>query len=80
MSGWDSDTLVSVGRLLIVSGLILIVLGVVVTLLSRTSMPLGRLPGDIVWRGKSTTFYFPIVTCLLLSVLGSLLLWLLNRR
>jgi Protein of unknown function (DUF2905) len=38
------------------------------------------LPGDIKWQGKGTTFYFPVVTCLLLSILGSLLLWLLNRR
>ena len=68
------------GRLLIVAGLILIVLGIAVTLLSKTSMPLGRLPGDIVWRGKNTTFYFPIVTCILLSIAGSLLLWLLGRR
>lgn len=74
------DTLVIVGRLLIVAGLILIVLGIAVTLLSKTSMPLGRLPGDIVWRGKNTTFYFPIVTCILLSIAGSLLLWLLGRR
>jgi Protein of unknown function (DUF2905) len=69
-----------VGRLLIVCGVVLIALGVLVTLLSKTSMPFGRLPGDFVWRGKNTTFYFPIVTCLLLSVVGSLLLWLLNRR
>jgi hypothetical protein len=40
---------------------------------------LGRLPGDIVFRGKNTTFYFPIVTCLVLSVILSLILWLLNR-
>jgi len=38
------------------------------------------LPGDIVYRGRNTTFYFPWVTCLLLSVLGTLVLWLLNRR
>jgi hypothetical protein len=69
-----------VGRLLIVAGLVLIVLGIAATLLSKTSMPLGRLPGDIVWRGKNTTFYFPIVTCILLSIAGSLLLWLLGRR
>jgi hypothetical protein len=41
---------------------------------------LGRLPGDIVWRGKNTTFYFPWVTCLLLSLLATLILWLINRR
>jgi hypothetical protein len=75
------DTLVIVGRLLIVAGLVLIALGVAVTLLSKTSMPLGRLPGgDIVWRGKNTTFYFPVVTCILLSIAGTLLLWLFSRK
>jgi hypothetical protein len=70
-----------VGRLLIVAGLVLIALGVAVTLLSKTSMPLGRLPGgDIVWRGKNTTFYFPVVTCILLSIAGTLLLWLFSRK
>jgi hypothetical protein len=40
---------------------------------------LGRLPGDIVHRGGNTTFYFPIVTCLLLSVALSLLFWLISH-
>ena len=70
----------SVGRLLIVSGLVLIAVGIAVTLLSKASIPLGRLPGDIVWKGKNTTFYFPVVTCLLLSIIASLILWLINRR
>jgi hypothetical protein len=71
---------VNLGRLLIYSGLVLLVLGVIVSALSRTSLPLGRLPGDIQWRGKNTTFYFPLVTCILLSLLGSLILWLINKR
>jgi hypothetical protein len=70
----------SVGRLLIVSGLVLIAVGIAVALLSKASIPLGRLPGDIVWKGKNTTFYFPVVTCLLLSIIASLILWLINRR
>ena len=68
------------GRLLITFGIILIVLGAAVILLGKFHLPPGRLPGDIVWRGKNSTFYFPVITCLLLSVLGSLLLWILNRR
>ncbi|HZQ51731.1 MAG TPA: DUF2905 domain-containing protein [Bryobacteraceae bacterium] len=68
------------GRLLILAGLVLVVLGIIVTALSRLNIPLGRLPGDVVWRGKNTSFYFPWVTCLLLSIVGSLILWLLNRR
>ena len=68
------------GRLLIVAGIVLVVLGIVVAALSRLNISLGRLPGDVVWRGKNTSFYFPWVTCLLLSIVASLILWLLNRR
>jgi hypothetical protein len=71
---------VGLGRFLISAGLILVGLGVLALLLSRLNLPLGRMPGDIVWRGKNTTVYFPIITCLVLSVLGTLLLWLFSRR
>lgn len=70
----------NLGRLLIYAGVTLIGLGAVVLLLSRLNLPFGRLPGDFVWRGKSTTIYFPWVTCLMLSLLGTLIFWLLNRR
>jgi hypothetical protein len=70
----------NLGKFLIVAGLALMGLGVLVALLNRFNVPLGRLPGDIVYRGKNTTFYFPWVTCLLLSLLGTILLWLFNRR
>jgi hypothetical protein len=68
------------GRLLILVGLAFVVLGLAVLALNRLNIPVGRLPGDVVWRGKNSTFYFPWVTCLLLSALASLLLWFLNRR
>jgi hypothetical protein len=68
------------GRLLILIGLAFVVVGLVVLALNRLNFPLGRLPGDVVWRGKNSTLYFPWVTCLLLSALASLLLWFLNRR
>lgn len=67
------------GKLLIVARILLIVAGVAVTLLQRANLPLGRLPGDIVYRGKNTTFYFPLATSLLLSVLLSLVLYALGR-
>ena len=70
----------ALGRLLIVCGLILLVLGVLVTLGQRLPIRLGRLPGDIVIRGKNSVFYFPIVTSLLLSIVLSLVLWIFNRR
>jgi len=70
----------NLGRLLIYAGIALIGFGAVVLLLNRLNLPFGRLPGDLVWRGKSTTIYFPWVTCLLISILGTLIFWLLNRR
>jgi hypothetical protein len=70
----------SIGRTLIVVGLIVIALGVLISLGERLPIRLGRLPGDIVLRGKHSVFYFPIVTSLLLSALLSLILWLFNRR
>jgi hypothetical protein len=68
------------GRLLIVVGAVLILLGLTALLLSKLNLPLGRLPGDIVWRGKNGVFYFPWVTCLVLSLMGTLLMWLIRRR
>lgn len=68
------------GRMLIVFGLVLLAVGVLVSIGERPPIRFGRLPGDIVVRGKNSVFYFPIVTSLLLSVVLSLLLWLFNRR
>ena len=68
------------GRLLVIAGLMLLGLGVIVMLGDRLPFRFGRLPGDIVIRGKNSVFYFPIVTSLLLSVIGSLLLWFFSRR
>jgi len=68
-----------VGKLLIVLGLVLLVAGIIVTILGKANLPLGRLPGDVVFRGKNTTFYFPLATSLLLSVLLSLLLYVVGR-
>jgi uncharacterized membrane protein len=72
---------VSLGRLLVLLGVILVLLGVVVMAAEKLPfLRIGRLPGDIVYRGKNTTFYFPVVTCILLSVLITLLLALFRRR
>jgi len=70
----------SIGRLLITLGLIVLILGVIVSLGERLPLRLGRLPGDIVIRGKNSVFYFPLVTCLLLSVVLSFIMWLFGRR
>jgi len=69
-----------IGRILIAVGLLVAVLGVVISLGERLPIRLGRLPGDIIVRGKHSVFYFPLATCLLISVILSLVLWLMNRR
>ena len=55
-----------IGKILIALGMILLLVGLLVLALGRTNLPLGHLPGDIYYRGKNTTFYFPLTTCLLL--------------
>ena len=65
------------GRVLMAVGGLIFVVGVVVSLLGR--MGLGRLPGDIVVQRGGFTFYFPIVTSILLSLLLTGILWLLRR-
>jgi Protein of unknown function (DUF2905) len=67
------------GKLLIFFGAVLLVIGVAFLLLGRTNLPIGRLPGDIIYRGKNTTFYFPLVTSILVSVVLSVLLYVIGR-
>jgi hypothetical protein len=70
----------NIGRALIGMGLLLVVAGVLVSLAGKLPFKLGRLPGDIAIEGKNGGgFYFPIVTCLLLSALLTALGWLFNR-
>ena len=68
-----------IGRLLVVLGVALAVIGGIVMLLGRTGLPLGRLPGDILYRGKNTTFYFPLASSILISVVLSIVLFLIGR-
>jgi hypothetical protein len=69
-----------VGRWLILIGLVCVAAGAVVMLGERLGIRLGSLPGDIVVRRKSGSFYFPVVTCLIVSVLLTLISWLFTRR
>ena len=69
-----------IGRMLIAVGLLVAALGVIISFGEKLPIRLGRLPGDIIIRGKHSVFYFPLVTCLLISVVLSLVLWLINRR
>ena len=69
----------SLGRALIALGVLLVVLGLLLTIGDKLPFRLGHLPGDIYVRGKRGSFYFPIVTCLLLSAVLSLAMWLFRR-
>jgi hypothetical protein len=78
------QTLEALGRSLILLGLVLVVVGVVVLLAGRVNLPfLGRLPGDILWRRGNVTVYFPLVSCLVaslvLTVLLNVVVWLFRR-
>jgi len=71
--------MMELGKLLLWAGLVLAVSGLVLMFFGRTNLPLGRLPGDIFYRGKHTTFYFPLATSILLSVVLSLILYFVGR-
>lgn len=60
-------------------GLLVAVVGALILLASRFGLPLGRLPGDISYKGKNFTFYFPLGTCILISIVLSLILYLISR-
>jgi len=68
----------SIGRLLIIAGLLIAAAGLLLTLAGKFPW-LGRLPGDITIRKENFTFFMPLTTCLLLSALASFILWLLRR-
>ena len=67
-----------IGRILIYFGLLLVVLGVIFSLVGKLPW-LGQLPGDITIERERFTFYFPLATCLIISVVLSLVLYLLRR-
>lgn len=73
------DSFRELGRALLILGGLLVVLGAFFYFGGKLPFRLGRLPGDIVREGEHTTFYFPIVTCIVLSVGLSLLFWLISR-
>jgi Protein of unknown function (DUF2905) len=64
------------GRVLILIGLLIAIFGGVLLLAEKSGFPLGHLPGDFGWRGKNSSFYFPFTTCLIISAVVSLVLYL----
>jgi hypothetical protein len=67
------------GRMLVFVGGLLLVFGLILILAGKVNLPIGRLPGDIIYRGKHTTFYFPLMTSIILSIILSLVLYFVNR-
>ena len=72
------DSARELGRVLLLAGAALIVIGALLYFGGKLPFRLGRLPGDIVYRGEHTTFYFPIVTCIVLSLGLTLVFWLVS--
>jgi len=69
----------NLGKLIIVLGAVLIAVGLLLMLLGRTHLPIGRLPGDIIYRRRNFTFYFPLTTSIVLSIVLSLVFYFLSR-
>jgi hypothetical protein len=73
------EPLREVGKMLLLLGVLLAAVGAFLMLGPKLPFRLGRLPGDVVYQGRHTTFYFPIVTCIVLSVLITLISWLVGQ-
>ncbi|HXP60410.1 MAG TPA: DUF2905 domain-containing protein [Dongiaceae bacterium] len=71
--------MLNLGKAIIVLGAVLIAVGLLLVLLGRTGLPVGRLPGDIIYRRRNFSFYFPLTTSILLSIVLSLVLYFLSR-
>lgn len=71
--------MIGLGKMLLVLGAVIVVVGAVLMLAGKLNLPLGRLPGDIVYRGKRTTVYFPVMTSILLSLALTLALYVIGR-
>jgi hypothetical protein len=75
----DKTPMNELGKMLLGVGLVIALAGALILLASRTGLPLGRLPGDISYKGKNVSFYFPLGTSILISVILSVLLYILSR-
>ena len=71
--------MLSLGKLMIILGAVLIGIGLLFVLFSRAGLPIGRLPGDIMVRRRNFSFYFPLTTSILLSIVLSLVFYFLSR-
>jgi hypothetical protein len=67
------------GKFLIFAGVLLVGVGVALVIFGKAGIPLGKFPGDIIYRGKNSTVYFPLATSIVLSVLLTLVMWVLGK-
>ena len=67
------------GRILVSLGLLLVVIGLIFMVFSRLNIPIGRLPGDFSWRGRGWSVSFPLATSILLSIVLTLVFWIINH-
>ena len=72
------DSVRELGKLLIVCGIVLAVVGAFLLAYGKLPLRLGHLPGDISYKRSNSSFYFPVVTCIVLSVILSAVMWLVN--
>ncbi len=75
----QTEPLRDLGKSLVVIGALLALVGLLLVAGGKLPFRLGRLPGDVAYQGKTGSFYFPVVTCLLLSVLLTLAMWIVNH-
>jgi hypothetical protein len=68
-----------IGRALLILGAVIAAVGAFLYFSGRLPFRLGRLPGDVSWQGKHTTVYFPIVTCIVISVILTLIFWVIGQ-
>ena len=73
------DPLRDLGRLLLILGAVIVIVGALFYFGARLPFRLGRLSGDIIHRGEHTTFYFPIVSCLVINIVLSVILWFISN-
>ena len=68
------------GKILLFTGILIALIGIILVFSSKISFPFGRLPGDIVIKKGNFTFYFPLATCIILSIIFTIILSILFRR
>ena len=69
----------NLGKTLVTIGILIITIGILLVLIGKIPW-IGKLPGDFFWRGKNVSFYFPVTTSILISLLLTVILWLINRH